>query len=153
MEDRYCTNCRAAIPAGTSVCPACGVFAGDVFDGKMPKQRAGGGGWGVGASMILVLLLAAAGGGWWWYTRYGQFPTPDTGPVRVVGDRPGGNVGEAKATVTLRHYLAGQVKAECLAVISRGYTNGYYSFDAVDSCQRTKLGRWRVDAKSGSVSR
>ena len=149
--ERYCTNCRTAIPEGSEVCPACGVFAGDVFDGKMPKQRAAGGG-GRWVAVLVVLLLAAAGG-WWWYTRYGQFPTPDTGPIRVVGDRPGGNVDEAKATVTLRHYLAGQVKAECLAVINRGYTNGYYSFDAVDSCQRSKLGRWRVDAKSGTVSR
>ena len=152
--DRYCSNCRTELPAGVNSCPACGVYAGDVFDGKMPKQSSGEREAGVTWTLIALLIAAAAGaGGWWWYTRYGQFPTPDTGPIRVVGDRPGGNVGEAKATVTLRHYLAGQVKAECLAVISRGFSNGYYSFDAVDSCQRTKLGRWRVDVKSGSVSR
>jgi len=151
MEQRFCTNCRSEIPAGTSVCPSCGVFAGDVFDGKMPRRQATGGGRRASVAVIIVLLLAA--GGWWfWYTRYGQFPTPDTGPIRVVGDRPGGNVGEAKALVTLRHHLAGQVKADCLAVISRGYSNGYYRFDAVDSCHRTKLGRWRVEAKSGTVS-
>jgi len=152
MEERYCTNCRAELPAGADTCAACGVYAGDVFDGKLPRQasrRAGGGMW-----ILIVLLIAggAAAGGWWWWTRYGQFPKPDTGPIRVVGDRPGGNVGEAKAIVTLRHHLVGQTKSECLALISRGYSNGYYSFDAVDSCQRTKLGRWRVDARSGSVS-
>jgi len=134
------------------VCPACGVYAGDVFDGKMPKQTSGGRRNGSWIYVIVLLIAAAAAGGWWWYTRYGQFPTPDTGPIRVVGDRPGGNVGEAKALVTLRHHLAEQIKAECLAVISRGYSNGYYSFDAVDSCKRTKLGRWRVEAKSGTVS-
>jgi hypothetical protein len=151
MEDRYCTNCRTELPAGADTCPACGVYAGDVFDGKMPKQHAAGGRWQMGFGLIAVLLLAA--GGWWfWYTRYGQFPKADTGPIRVVSDRPGGNVGEAKAIVTLRHHLVEQTKSECLALISRGYSNGFYTFDAVDSCQRTKLGRWRVEAKSWTVS-
>ena len=146
---RFCSNCRAELPAGVDTCPACGVYAGDVFDGKMPKQKRS------NAWVFVVLLIAAAGaGGWWfWYTRYGQFPKPDTGPIRVVGDRPGGNVGEAKAVLTLRHHLALQTKSECLALVSRGFTNGYYTFDAVDSCHGSKLGRWRVEAKSGAVSR
>ena len=142
-----CTNCDAVLPRGSSVCPECGVFAGD----EPPRpQRVAGGGWRVG--MVLVLLLALAGaGGWWWWTRYGQIPRPDTGPVRVVHDRPGGNVDEAEAALVLRHHLG--MKADCLALISRGYSNSYYSFDAVDSCQRTRLGRWRVNAKTHSVSR
>src|ERR1051326_5984888 len=39
MDERYCTECRAAIPKGESVCPTCGVYAGDVFDGKLPRRR------------------------------------------------------------------------------------------------------------------
>ena len=147
-----CTNCNAAIPRGSSVCPECGVFAGD--EPPRPQQRVAGGGLRVagGAWWIAVLFLIAAGaGGWWWWTRYGQIPRPDTGPVRVVHDRPGGNVDEAEAALVLRHHLS--MKADCLALIKRGYHNGDYSFDAVDSCQRTRLGRWRVNAKTHAVSR
>lgn len=162
-DERYCTNCRAVIPPRADTCPACGVYAGDVFDGKLPKQkRAAGGGWRVGF-VVVALLVAAAGGGAWWYFNRPTFPRADTGPIRVVGDRPGGarraagaRLSEPEAILTLRHYFASQpepVKSECVAVISRGYSNGYYSFDAVNSCARTKLGRWRVDAKSNAVSR
>ena len=150
-----CTNCGAAIPRGSDVCPECGVFAGDHPPRPPAPGRGAGGGWRVG--LVIVLLIAAAGaGGWWWYTRYGQFPRADTGPIRVVKDRPRGNVAEAEAILTLRHYFAAQpqpMKSECLAVMSRGYSNGYYSFDAVDSCRRTRLGRWRVHAKTGAVTR
>jgi len=158
MEERYCTNCRAVIPAANDVCPACGVYAGDVFDGRPPdRTRVARGGWRVGPLVLLVAIAAAGAGGWWWWTRVGQFPKADTGPIRVVHDRPGGGSrSEAEAVQALRHYFAAQpdpIKSECLAVMSRGYSNGYYSFDTVDSCARTRLGRWRVNAKTRAVSR
>ena len=164
MEERYCTNCRAVIPAGTDVCSACGVYAGDVFDGRPPnRQRVAGGGWRVGPVILLIAIAAAGAGAWWWWTRVGQFPKADTGPIRVVGDRPGGlrrpagvGMSEPEAILTLRHFFAAQpdaIKSECLAVMSRGYSSGYYSFDTVDSCARTRLGRWRVNAKTRGVSR
>jgi hypothetical protein len=81
----------------------------------------------------------------------------------VVGDRPGGArrapgaaISEPEAVMTLRHYFAGQenaIKSECLAVISKGYRDGHYTFDAVDACRRSRLGRWKVDAKTKAVSR
>jgi hypothetical protein len=164
-DDRYCSNCRALIPPGAEVCPACGVFAGSVFDGKMPKQsgrRAAGGGRAGGWVLILLLLLGAAGAGWWYFNRQSQFPKVDTGPIRVVGDRPGGArrppgaaINEPEAVLILRHSFAAQpdpIKGECVAVISRGYKDGHYSFDAVDSCRHTSLGRWRVDAHTRAVS-
>jgi len=124
-----------------------------------PERRRSAGGW----AFALIVLFAAGAGGWWWYTRFYQIPRADTGPVRVVHDRPGGAarpagaaISEPEAVLTLRRYLVAQpqpVRSECLAVMSRGYSNGYYSFDAVDSCARTRLGRWRVDAKSRAVSR
>src|SRR5437899_7927808 len=127
-DERYCTNCRTAIPPGADTCPQCGVYAGDVFDGRMPKQkRAASGGWRVG--MLIVLLAVVAGAGWWYFTR-ATFPAPDTGLIRVVGDRPGGArrpagaaLSEPEAVLTLRHYFASQpqpVKSRCNAVISRG---------------------------------
>jgi len=163
-DDRYCTNCRAVIPPGTNVCPACGVYAGDVFDGRMPKSgggRVAGGGWRVG--FLMVILVAAGVAAFWWFVIRPAAPRFDTGPIRVVGDRPGGArrpagaaINEPEAILTLRHYFATQtepVKSECIAVMSRGYSNGYYSFDAVNSCSRARLGRWRVNAKSRAVSR
>jgi hypothetical protein len=159
-DERYCTNCRALIPAGANTCPACGVYAGDVFDGRLPKasgKRRAASGW----LFVFLIVIAAAGAGWWYLNR-SAVPRPDSGPIRVVGDRPGGarrpagaKINEAEAVLTLRHYFASQpqpVKSKCIAVIGHGYRDGYYSFDAVDSCARTKLGRWRVDAKTGAVT-
>jgi hypothetical protein len=80
----------------------------------------------------------------------------------VVGDRPGGArrapgaaINEPEAVKTLRHYFASQehpIKSECIAVISKGFRDGHYTFDVVNSCERSRLGRWRINAKSGAVS-
>ena len=137
------------------------MYAGDVFESaRPPARRVAGGGW---VAAVAILAIVAAAGGWWWYTRHGQFPRLDSGPVRVVGDRPGGvrrgagaAINEAEAVMTLRRHFASQpepVRGECLAIIGRGYSNGYYSFDAVDSCDRTKLGRWRVNGQTRAVGR
>jgi len=95
--------------------------------------------------------------------NWGKSPcvTPPPGPpwqyTSSGARRPAGAaISEPEAILTLRHYLAVQpepVRGACLAVISHGYSNGYYSFDAVNSCARTRLGRWRVDAKTRAVSR
>ena len=160
-DDRYCTNCRTRIPRGAEVCPACGVHAGDVFDGRLPKQKRSGGSsfW----TIALLAVLAAAGGVWFFFNQKPALPRMDTGPVRVVGDRPGGArrpagaaISEPEAMMTVRHYFAAQeqpIKSECLALISRGYSNGFYSMDAFNACDRTKLGRWRVDARTRVVRR
>lgn len=163
-DDRYCSNCRMLIPTRAEVCPQCGLFAGTVFDGKLSKQqsgqRAAGGGRGYGWLLLLILIGGAGYGGWWWYKQQ-QFPKPDTGPIRVVGDRPGGAkkpsgaaISEAEAILLLRHHFAEgeqKIKGQCIAVMSRGFSNGYYSFDAVNSCKRARLGRWRVNAKTRAV--
>jgi hypothetical protein len=158
--DRYCSNCRTHIPRGTNTCPACGVYAGDVFDGKVPKQRRkSSSAW----IVILFAIAAAAAAGYWYWLQRPRLPRADTGPVRVVGDRPGGArrgsgaaINEPEAVMTLRHYFAAQeqpIKSECLAVISKGFRDGDYTFDAVNSCNRTRLGRWKVNAKTRDVSR
>jgi hypothetical protein len=161
-NDRYCSNCRAAIPPGVEVCPACGVYAGSVFDGRQPKlsgRPVAGGGW-----VVVAVLMAVAGvGGWWYFNRQAQFPKIDTGPIRVVGDRPGGarrpagaSISEPEAILVLRHSFAAQpdaIKGQCIVVISRGYSGHYYSFDVVDACRHTALGRWRVNAETRAVSR
>jgi hypothetical protein len=157
--DRYCSNCRTQIPSGTNTCPACGVYAGDVFDGKVPKQRRKSS----RASIVILVLIAAGAAAYWYWLQRPRLPRADTGPVRVVGDRPGGArrapgaaINEPEAVKTLRHYFAAQehpIKSECLAVISKGFLDGNYTFDAVDSCDRTRLGRWKVNAKTRDVFR
>ena len=164
-EERFCTTCRAPLPAGAAWCEKCGADSGSVFDGRMPKaKRSFGNAW----PLILVLLLAVGGAVWFFRDelpigRYfpRSLPRTDTGPIRVVGQRPGGarkapgaKLSEPEAVITLRRYLTtGEVKSECLALASRGSAGGAYTFDAVDSCRDVKLGRWKVDGKTGEVGR
>jgi hypothetical protein len=126
---------------------------------------------GVVASVIAVVALAAAA---WFFLRYSfhvngvpwkpEAPRFDTGPSRVVSDRPGGErrargaaLTESEAVRVLRRYLTSTgekpLKSECLAVLSNGIDGGSYVFTAVDSCDRTRLGKWRVDGKSEQISR
>lgn len=137
-----CTNCGAAVARDSSVCPECGVFTG-----RQPAARQS-----ARWPWLAILLFVAVAAAGWWFLRPAP-PRFDT--VRSHAMVQGGS-GGAKAVVALRYHLVTKLKivqSECLAVISHGYTNGYYSFDAVDSCARTKLGRWKVDADSGRVLR
>jgi len=163
-EERYCASCRATIPRGAAWCEKCGADAGDVFDGRMPRRTAKPGA-GVGWPVVLLVIAIAAGA---WYYREKipglrtELPRTDTGPVRVVGQRPGGSrrageakLSEAEAIITLRRYVTAEnrTKNECLAIASRGSSGTEYSFDVVDSCRGMKLGRWKVDGATGEVKR
>lgn len=155
-DERYCANCRAALPPGAAWCEACGTDAGDLHDGRTRRQAAREPPW----WLIIVLLLLVAGA-WVYQSKVLKSkPVFDRGPVRVVGQRPGGayrapgaKLSEPEAMMTVRQSLAVQVKSECLAVASRGFHDGAYTFDAVDSCSGTKLGRFKVDGVSGQVAR
>ncbi|HSP15342.1 MAG TPA: zinc ribbon domain-containing protein [Thermoanaerobaculia bacterium] len=159
-SERFCTNCRAPLPAGAAWCEACGTDAGAVFDGPAPGQRSSRGVWWL---IVLLVIAGGAAAAWTYRSKIPMLrpkPVFDTGPVRVVGQRPGGarrpagaKLSEPEAVMTLRRELAKEVKSECLAVASRGYSNGAYAFDAVDSCSGTKLGRFKVDGVNGSVVR
>lgn len=161
-EERFCSNCREPLPARAAWCEKCGTDAGDVFDGRMPRKKSANRGW-------LVALLIALVGALGVFLYRDDVPIPrflrsspkfDSGPVRVVGQRPGGShrgpgakLNQPEAVRTLREYLVAhkKVKSECLAVAARGFRDGAYTLDAIDSCRSTKLGRWRVDGGSGEV--
>src|SRR6185436_12847381 len=163
-EERYCASCREPLPARAAWCEKCGTDAGDVFDGKLPRKKSSARGW-----LFALIVIVAAGVGFFLYRDDVAIPrflrsSPkfDTGPIGVVGQRPretrrppGAKLNQAEATRALRIYLVAQenlnLKSECLAVASRGYSNGVYLLDAVDSCHSSKLGRFRVDAKTGEV--
>jgi hypothetical protein len=103
-----------------------------------------------------LLLLAVAVGAATYFATRGTKP-PVVNSIRVVGDRPGGarvgggaKVTEPEAMRRLQRHL--NLKPDCAALMSHGYRDGAYDLSAVNRCEGTKLGRWRVDGKSGSVS-
>ncbi|HEV8657104.1 MAG TPA: zinc ribbon domain-containing protein [Thermoanaerobaculia bacterium] len=158
-EQRYCTNCREPLPAGATWCEKCGTDVGEVFDGRVRKPRASRSAtpW-----IVALLILGGAAAAWFYRSKIPflhQAPVFDSGPIRVVRQRPGGvrrapgaKLSEPEAMQTLRRHLAPQVKSECLAVASRGYKDDAYGFDVVDSCKGTKMGRWQVNGKTGEVT-
>ena len=157
--DRYCTNCRAEIPPKADSCPVCGVYAGDVFDGTWPRKKSRVGLW----LTLLVLALAAAAAAVWFERKTAATARdvpPELPPVRVVSDRPGGSrrakgarVTEAEAVRLLRRRILSttRISNDCLVLIGdRGRSD--YAFTAHDRCSEVRLGRWRVDPKSGEAS-
>lgn len=157
MTERFCSNCRAELPDKADACPECGVFAGDLFDGKMPREKTPSN-WGFWAAMLLLASIAA--GYAVWMNRRPEKPVRKEKPpeVRVVGDRPGGarrapgaKVTEAEAVRLLRrHFVATRnIKNECLVTMSAGGEK--YVFNVFDRCADVRLGRWKVDAKTGDV--
>jgi hypothetical protein len=160
--DRFCSNCRAALPDDADSCPECGVFAGDLYDERVhrPKTR-----FGLFAA-LLALALVAGGAAVWWNARQAlpleKAKATETPSVRVVGDRPGGArrapgavVNEAEAIRLVRRHLVETtgVRADCVALLGQGFRNGAYLVNAHDRCESTRLGRWRVDGKTGEVAR
>jgi len=137
-----CTNCNTRIPREETSCPNCGVYALDEPpQPPAPPRR-------VLWPLIAVVAMALAGtGGWWWWSSQQRKPRPSAKPlpVHVVRDRPGGNVQEAEAVRMLRRTLAARgIANDCIAIISHGKHGGAYEMTAVNSCNHTRLGRWRV---------
>lgn len=161
-EDRFCSNCRAELPEDATSCPECGVYAGDLYDERVhrPKTRF------ALFAALLALALVAGGAAVWWNSRSAlpekKTQAKEPPSVRVVGDRPGGArrapgavVNEAEAIRLVRRHLVQTlgVKADCVAMLGQGHRNGTYLVTAVDRCASTRLGRWRVDGKTGAVTR
>jgi hypothetical protein len=161
-EARYCSNCRAELSDDASSCAACGVFAGDVFDGRKPRKPRKPGGFLFGLLVVAIL----AGAGYWFFVKEDlarahkdtQSPLPST---RVVKDRPGGSrratgatISEAEAIRLLRRHLVStrNIRNECLAVLSRGPAAGGYTFSVANHCEGVRLGTWRVDGKTKEVA-
>ena len=156
---RHCTNCRAVIPKSAEVCPQCGTYAGDVYEGRRPKsQGAKGSAWRLWVA-LLVIAAGGAGGYYYWRQRH-RLPVVDN--VHVVRGRPGGErravgagVSEAEAMLNLRRFLRKSyaLRDECIAAMSKGFSDGAYVFDTVNRCDGSRLGRWRVDSQTLKVSR
>ena len=144
MEERYCSECRAPIPKGESVCPTCGVFAGDVFDGRLPRRRRSRWPW------FIALVVVAAVAAW----MFGPWPneTPrrrSAAPVQrhAVKD-------QRDAMQTLRVFLTTSERdKECVALMAKGKQGDDYVIAAVDRCKHTQLGQFAVNAKTAAVTK
>ena len=164
-ETRYCTECREPLPAGATWCEACGADAGDLYDGRIRGRGSRRAVWG-----LALLAVAAMAAVWFWRADVARLferdppPAAESIPVRAVRQRPGGTrqspgatLNEAEAVRALRRHLTSaeglRLRPECVALISRGTDGPVYLIDAVDSCERVRLGRWRVDGRSGEVGR
>lgn len=166
METRFCSNCRAELAPKDDACPACGVFAGDVFDERSLRPR-------TRRAFLLVLIAVVALAAVWFFLPKRpnlSWPERKTAPAakpapppetRVVGDRPGGarraagaTINEAEATRLLRRHLASTttMASSCLVIMSHGPSKGAYVFTAYNRCDNVRIGKWRVDAKSGAVA-
>jgi hypothetical protein len=157
-DTRFCTNCREEIPPRDETCPACGLFAGDVFDGRMPRSPRRGR-WVIG---FVLFALVVAGLGWLILERRARpAELTEPAPIRVVSDRPGGTrraagaaINEAEAIRILRrHFVSTGIASECIAMSSQGFRQGNYHLTAINRCEETRLGRWTVDGKTEEVRR
>lgn len=108
--------------------------------------------------LTLLLLAAVAAAVTYFLTSRGPSAPPFVKmPIRVVHDRPGGariapgaTISEPEAMLRLQQSL--NLKVDCVAIMSKGYRDGAYDLTAVNRCDGTRLGRWRVDGKSGAVN-
>ncbi len=150
-EERYCSNCRAELPKGAAVCPACGVFAGDVFDGRLPRKKRS---WGTFA--IVILGVIAIFGVAALFVHWPKTPIFSSAPLRphTIAPRAKHLPGEAGAMQSIRqHLVSDEIPNDCLALISKGLHDGVYVVRAVDRCRHKQLGDWKVDAQTNKISR
>jgi hypothetical protein len=164
VKERYCSNCRAELAPKVDACPACGVFAGDVFDERSlrPRTRRAF----LFALMVVIALVAA----WFFIPNRPEIPwqrepapaaKPEPPATRVVKDRPGGarhtagaTINEAEAIRLLRRHLAmtTSIANRCMVIMSHAPSKGDYYFTAYNRCETVRIGRWRVDGKTGAVA-
>jgi len=152
---RNCSNCDAELRKDATSCPECGVFAGEFVDGQVKNKERDKRPPSIHLIVLLILAIGAAGYGVW-MNRFreepAEAPKPVAPPVRVVKDRPGGNVTEAAAIRILVAHLVETrgVKRECVVVMSKGFHDHAYELSAFNHCEKTRLGTFRV-TRSGEV--
>lgn len=150
-EARFCSNCRAELPPKEEACPACGVFAGELYDERMHRPRTRF----ALFALLLLIAVAAAGAAIWW--KQGRaIPLGKQTVVRPPAPRARAPVrNEAEAIRLVRRHLIEVVGIEhrCVVLLGRGLSKGAYTVRAQNHCTDTRLGNWRVDARTGRVTR
>jgi hypothetical protein len=136
------------------------LYAGEYVDGQaiLPRKPR----YGLWLSLLAVALILAAGSvlvpRLLPAIQRSSPPRVETAPVRIVKDRPGGahrakgaTLSEPEAILLLRRHFTA-VKTECIAILGNGYRDGGYHMTVVNSCDGTRLGRWRVDGVTKAVT-
>ena len=137
-EERYCSNCRAELPKEAVVCAACGVYAGDVFDGKKPKSPRSYASW-----IVIPLLLALVALVWAWQR---SLPKTESGRPRAAQHR-------MDATQLIRRKLvANGLPESCLALVGKGDRESR-KYRAIDICHNRPMGEWTANPDTGVVTR
>ena len=143
-----CTNCGARVPHDAGACPECGVFARVAPAARQRSLT-------LLLSLLLIALTVAAAA--YFLTRGSHaVRSGRQRPIRVVRDRPGGARRGDGATISepeaiLRLQRSFDAAPECIAIMSKGYINGGYILEAINRCDGTRSGRWRVDGGSGAM--
>ena len=144
-----CSNCEARIPSDAGACPECGVFARVLEPARQRRL----------ARVLLIVMMASAvfAATYLWTRRSPAANARPPLPVHVVRDRPGGArrgsgaiLSEPEAILRLQRSFP--AAPHCIAIISRGFQDGGYLLEAINSCDRTRSGHWRVDGKSGAIA-
>lgn len=138
-----CTNCDAVIPSDAGACPQCGVFARTLPSTQAKRKKRT---W----ILTLLFLAVAAAGATYYFTTW----RPLRKPVRqapVVPRQTGPVTSERGAIIRLQQSFS--IPRDCVVIIGKGYRENAYDLTAFNRCDNTRLGRWRVDPKSGAVSR
>lgn len=143
MDERYCTECRALIPEKESVCPACGVFAGDIFDGKLPHKKRSHAWW------IIPLLLL---GGVIAFVVMKETDVITPRRTHLIERKLHFPLSQADAMTALRRFLTTSERSErCVALIAKPSEATTYIITAVDSCKHVKLGEFAVDKRTAHI--
>ena len=105
---------------------------------------------------LLLIAIAIAAATYFLSTRSTANPLALL-PIHLVHDRPGGvrtgpgaTISEPEAMLRLQRSFS--LSPDCVAILGNGYSEGAYNLTAVNRCDGTKLGRWRVDGKSGAIT-
>lgn len=106
-------------------------------------------------AVLLLLAIGAAGAAIWW--KEGRaIPGRRAEVLRPTQPRaPGPVKNEAEAIRLVRRHLVetNGLENRCVVLLGRGLAKGGYIVRAQNHCTDTRLGEWRVDAKTGRVTR
>ena len=105
---------------------------------------------------LLITVLAGAGTAVWWNSGRPLPLQRQQAVRRPPAPRAAGPVkSEAEAIRIVRRHLVetNGLENQCVVLLGRGLTKGGYVVRAQNHCTDTRLGNWRVDAKTGKVTR
>jgi hypothetical protein len=148
-EERYCSNCRGEIPKGAVVCPVCGVYAGDLFDGKKPKSPRRYATW---TAIVVVLVVIAL---IWTSPKWLPKRTSGRAEVHRAILRRLRNEAQTQLDTTRlirRRLVADGLPDSCIALVGKGRHDSH-KYLAIDICHDRPMGEWTADPDTGVVTR